>query len=428
VHEDLMKALFLTHNLPERGSYFRAHEIARRLASRGHEVHFGFISEHKKYRPLVRDEAVGHGTLRYIEYPRFTLVNDRQEGWGLFDNFWRVWHVLRGDFDFVYGFSHKPDCILPSLLARPACPRFVLDWSDWWSGPEGLYQACVVPSAGFRALPRPIRAVRRLVFAAEQSWEPRVWRMADAVTLISSEFFRHPVVDRGELQEKAWVMHSGAPLDTIQPMDKIEARRACGLEFPADATVFGYVASFHTDERLLLQAFARVLAELPQAYLVVVGSEFEVVTPELHAATRGHVIHLGRQPFDRMGHYLGAADILLLPLSNIALNRARYPHKLSDYVAAGRPIVACDVGETGRLLRRYRIGFLTEPTAYGLSKGMMAAVGMRAQWPQLGDEVRAAAERYFSWDRLCDGLFDFLSRRLKLDFGTAPPASAAAGD
>ena len=46
-----MQALFLVHNLPERGSYFRALEIARRLAARGHGVELVCISDERKYRP-----------------------------------------------------------------------------------------------------------------------------------------------------------------------------------------------------------------------------------------------------------------------------------------------------------------------------------------------------------------------------------------
>lgn len=410
-----MKALLLTHNLPERGSYFRAKEIALRLAARGHDVDFGFVSERKKYRPDIHEHSAPKGSLRSIEFPYWTFLNDRQEGWSLFDNFWRAWISLRGRYDLVYAFSHKPNCTLPPLLARSKACRFVLDWSDWWSGPEGLYQACVLPSAAFRSLPLPMRLARRAVFALEQWWEPRVWRLADAVTLISSEFYRHPLVDRRELEGKSYVMHSGAPLEAIRPLDRIEARRACALDLPPDTAVFGYVANFHPDERLLLEAFARVVSRHPRVALLIVGSDLESLNPRWHQLVRERIIHVGRQPFEKISLFLGAADILLLPLSDVALNRARYPHKLSDYVAAGRPIVACDVGETGRLLRRYRIGWLTEPTAYAFASAMEAALALRDDWPSLGVQTRQAAERYFCWDRLCEGLFEFLSRQLRID-------------
>ncbi|MCX7963098.1 MAG: glycosyltransferase family 4 protein [Candidatus Sumerlaea chitinivorans] len=411
-----MRALFLTHNLPERGSYFRAWEIARRLAARGHEVDFGHISEHKKYRPHIHELPCERGQLRRIEFPNRTIINERQEGWGIFDLGWRCARVLRHKYDLVYAFSHKPDCLMPALISRVHGTALVLDWSDWWSGPEGLYQFCVLGSAPFRSLPRPIRWARRAVFAVEQVIEPRAWRLADCLTLISHEFLSHPLVERHALWEKSIVLHSGAPLDAIVPQPKGEARQRIGLELPPEAIVLGYVANFHTDEQLLLEAFARALQRHQELYLLVVGSDFESLTPELHEQTRGRIHHMGRRPFNQIGDYLAAADVLLLPLTNIALNRARYPHKLSDYVAAGRPIVACDVGETGRLLKRYQIGMLTEPTARGFAHGIQNMLSARSQWEQMGKDVRRAAEEHFNWDHLCQRLFGFLETRLPLSF------------
>src|SRR5207249_2172066 len=110
-----------------------------------------------------------------------------------------------------------------------------------------------------------------------------------------------------------------------------------------------YVANYHMDERLLLEAFAEVCSKRNEVYLLVAGADFEQSDPALHQRIKANIRHVGRLPFEKIGAFLCAADILLLPLRDIALDRARYPHKLSDYAAAGRPIVACDVGETGRI-------------------------------------------------------------------------------
>jgi glycosyltransferase involved in cell wall biosynthesis len=409
-----MQALFLVHNLPERGSYFRALEIARRLAARGHGVELVCISDERKHRPGLRFEGrAGAGMLRVVETGYRTLFNERQEGWGVFDNGWRAWRALTGGAQLVYGFSHKPDCVIPALAARLRGARVVLDWSDWWAGPEGLYRATVLPSAAFASLPRPIRVARRVVFAADAWLEGRACWLADAVTLISEEYYAHPGAPRG-LRERSLVMHSGAPLDTIRPLDRAEARLACGLEVPAGETVFGYVGNFHPDERMLLEAFALVCDARPDSRLLVVGSDFEALTPELHRRIGPRLRHAGRRPFAEMAQWLGASDILVLPLSDRLLNRARYPHKLSDYVAAGRPIVACDVGETGRLLRRFGCGRLAAPTPEALAAAMIAAADDRLNWSAEGATVRAAAEKHFNWDSLCARLFAFLSQRTGL--------------
>lgn len=425
-----MNALFLVHNLPDRGSYFRALEIARRVALRGHHVQFAYIGNDKKYRPVytpvppdeppIRPPSEGdpRSTREFVspgadsrfvwaEMPYFTLFNDRQEGWSFFDNGFRMRDAWRGRWDLVYGFSHKPDVVLPALAAKARGARLVMDWSDWWGGREGLYRHCVVGANAYQSMPGPLRWGRRAVFGIEEIAEPHVYRAADAVTLIGEEFLRHPRAPKN-LRQKSLVLHSGAPLHEIQPVSTSEARRRVGFQVPQGHVVLGYVANFNADERLLMETFARVCQARPDIHLLIVGADLEKATPEVHHATRGRVHHQGRQPFSRIGDFLGAADILLLPLTNVALNRARYPHKLSDYVAAGRPIIACDVGETGRLLRKYDFGHLAQPNADDFARQILALAGSSENWPALATATRQAAEQHFDWDKLCDKLFGFL--------------------
>lgn len=410
-----MRALFLVHNLPERGSYFRARELAVRLAARGHEVHLVMTSEHRLHRAVthVVPTHLPGVTLVESQSPNRTLFNDKQEGFGLPDNLWRLRHALASRWDLVYAFSHKPDCLLPGLAARSRGARLVVDWADWWGGAEGLYQSCVVNADFFMAMPRPIRAWRRATFAVDGWLEPRAVAAADAVTLISEEFFQHPLAP-DTMAQKALVLHSGAPLDRIVPQPAEAARGALGLKFKDDDVVFGYVANFHTDEDLLLAAFARLVERCPRARLLVVGADFCRMSPAIHAAVSGRITHLGRKPFGEMSTCLAAADVLVLPLTNVALNRARYPHKLSDYVAAGRPLVACDVGETGRLLRRYGFGRLCAATPEAFADAMAHVAADPSRWPSLGAETRAAAEAYFDWDMLAGRLFNFWEERLAL--------------
>ncbi len=410
-----MRALFLLHNHPGKGSWFRALEIARRLARRGHGVEVISTSAWRHYRPTPGAIAAeGAGTVRTTESPCRTLFNERQEGWSLFDNGYRLGRVLTGrPPDLVYAFSHKPCCILPALAARIRGARVVLDWSDWWSGPEGLYADCVVNSDAFRSLAAPIRGWRRATFAADGWLEPRAAGWADAVTLISHEFLKHPAAPAG-LAAKSLVLHSGAPLETIRPMDKDAARAALGLAFPRGTVVFGYMANFHTDERLLLEALAGAVRRGVDARLLVLGAGFEQTDPGIHEVLRDRVHHAGFRPFAEVGRWLAAADALVLPLRDVALNRARYPHKLSDYVAAGRPLVACDVGETGRLLGEYGFGSLCRPDPGALADGLAAMAERREEWGALGAATREAAERHFDWDGLAGRLFAFLGESLSL--------------
>jgi len=402
-----MNALFLVHNHRNRGSYFRALEIAKRFVNHGYRVHFAFTSEIRLYRPAYDGDSFDHLTL--AEMPCFTFFNSHQEGWSLFDAGWRLRDALSRKWDIVYAFSHKPSCLLPALAAKARGARLIMDWADWWGGPEGLYHHSVIPSSPFESLPHTIRFGRRLIFATEASWEGRAYGLADLVTLTSEEFYQHPQAPR-DLKSRSLVIHSGAPLEQISPVDKSSARLAHRLPFPKDAVVLGYVANFHLDEPLLMEAFARACRVNKNLYLLVAGAPLDWTTPEQHTATAGRVHHLGWQPFEHMNTVLGCADILLLPLTDVALNRARYPHKISDYMAAGRPVIASDVGETGRLFRRYNLATLAPPTPEGLSAEILNQAVASTSWETQGRHNRDVAEEYFDWDRVCLNLLNCIGR------------------
>ena len=394
--------------MPNRGSWFRALEIGRRMIRHGHRVTLMATSSQKLYRPEVRVEPDG---LEIMECGNWTLFNDHQEGWGLFDIASRLNRIPDLRPNLVYGFSHKPCCLLPALLARLLGARLVLDWSDWWGGPEGLYKSSVLSSFGFLSLALPVRLARRFVFELEGIWEARCLEVADRVTLISDEFYTHPQVP-SDLYSKALTLYSGSDLNRIVRMEQAQARHALSEELhgiPSDAVILGYLANYNPDEALMLNAFAQICDQRDDVWLLAVGAGFDHTSPEIQERIKHRVRHVGFQPFERVGLFLGASDLLLLPLDNRKLNRARYPHKLSDYVAAGRPIVACDVGMAGQLIHTYNIGFLSSPNSEEFASAINTALSMdRVALDSLGAHVRRMAEEHWDWDVLCDRLFEFL--------------------
>ncbi|NLD61827.1 glycosyltransferase family 4 protein [Candidatus Sumerlaeota bacterium] len=405
-----MKIFVLVHNMPNHGSWFRALEIARRMAQRGHEVTMVGTSAEKYYRPRTRTTP---DNVTIVECGNFAFFNDKQEGWGLFDIFTRLGLILKHRPDFVYAFSHKPCCVLPGLLAKLFGAKLAIDWSDWWGGHEGLFQSYVIPSFAFKSLPRIVRFLRRIVFAIDSYCEPRCLRFANYVTLISQAYYEHPGSPKN-LRDKSIVFYSGSDLVGITPMEKSGARaqlRDVLSGIPQGAFILGYIANFNPDEALMLNAFAKVCAQRNDVWLLAVGAGFEQVTPTIHNAINHRICHVGYRPFEELPQLLGACDILLLPLDDRQLNRARYPHKMSDYVAAGRPIVTCDVGIAGTLMHQYDVKYVCEPNAKAFAETILRVLEHPAELEAVGAANRKTAEAYWDWDRLCDRLFEFFEIR-----------------
>ena len=388
------RTLILNHNLRERGTYFRAWKVARCLAERGHRVTFVTTGE-GWYRPRVRRRQ----HIAVFESPNWSFVHGPDGGWSPLGLFFRLLWVLTHRIDLVYCFSHKPIDQIPARLARRLWGAFwVADWCDLWGGP-GLF-----------ALNRKLRGPARTSRDRFSDWVERLdarlelaaARGCDLLTVISSDLARR-ARKLGVPQRRIHSMVSGADLENIRPLPRTDCRRILGLS--ETATTAGYLASWFPDENLLLDALEHLFAARPEVELIVAGPPFRASAEELRR--RGidrNIRHLGRMPFARIPVFLGAADVLLLPLRNSAFNRSRWPNKIGDYLAAGRPQVASRAGDVGPLMDRHDVGIGTGASAASFAAGVIELVDDPERCARLGRQARRVAERHFAWPKIVDEL------------------------
>lgn len=192
------------------------------------------------------------------------------------------------------------------------------------------------------------------------------------------------------------------------PERRQDARRALGLA--ADAIVFGCVARMtpvkrHVD---LLDAFARVHRDLPQARLVLVGGG--PLLPELKAriATLGidAAVHLlsFRDDVDTL---LPALDVLVLPSSSEGMSNA-----ILEAMACALPVVATAVGGNLHLVQHEVTGMLVPPhDPISLATALQTLAASPLVRRRMGMAARVRIEREFSLDSMVHA-FDQLYRRL----------------
>ena len=95
---------------------------------------------------------------------------------------------------------------------------------------------------------------------------------------------------------------------------------------------------------------------------------------------------------------------MLLPLKDTISNRGRWPSKVNDYLAAGRPIVASAVGDIQELFSQHRIGIAIKDTPEAFSDVINELLSDAFRLDEFGKNARHVAETKFAWPILAQQL------------------------
>ena len=90
-----------------------------------------------------------------------------------------------------------------------------------------------------------------------------------------------------------------------------------------------------------METLDMVAETFQDASIVLFGPLFEPRKEELEslAKKRGNIYYLGSLPYEKLGAYIAALDVSMIPLQMNRLMRMADPNKLYEYAAAEKPIV-----------------------------------------------------------------------------------------
>jgi teichuronic acid biosynthesis glycosyltransferase TuaH len=118
-----------------------------------------------------------------------------------------------------------------------------------------------------------------------------------------------------------------------------------------------------------------------------------------HLLARHNVQWVGSRSFDELPSYLRIMDVGLLPYTDSTFNRASFPLKTLEYLAAGRPVVATNLPAI-EWLDTDLVTTARGPAAFARRT---AEEAITSRSPELVDRRRAFAESH-SWTRRVDQL------------------------
>jgi len=283
---------------------------------------------------------------------------------------------------------------LPGIVAARAAGKRVILQPEVNGEMSGEVYTWGQPFAG-TALDRAVRAgtgVRNLFL-----------RDADAFVAMS-RLIREEFLAAGVPAGKIAHIPHGVDTARFHPASTAERRAArARLGLPADACVIAYTGRLLRGKGLedLLAAFAKVAAEVPSAYLLIVGSgagqalsvEEDLRAIVVREGLGARVTFTGR--LDDVSEALRAADVFAFPSVFEALGIS-----LIEAAATGLPAVGARTGGIVDVIEDGASGWLVDPgDVAALAARLRALVVDAAARARLGARGRAIAEARFDEGR-----------------------------
>jgi len=193
-------------------------------------------------------------------------------------------------------------------------------------------------------------------------------------------------------EELFTVIHSGVNLEPFLQTDKDRERMRKELGIPADAFVIGSVGRLTAvkGQRYLLEAVAKLSGDIPGLFCLLLGDGELREELKARAADLGigeHVLFLGWR--DDVAAVISVFDVFVLPSLNEGMGRV-----IVEAMAAGKPIVASDIGGIRNLIDPQISGILVPPadpeTLTAAIKDLYRDPAQRASMGEAGRQ-RAAA-------------------------------------
>lgn len=183
------------------------------------------------------------------------------------------------------------------------------------------------------------------------------------------------------------------PFDAVSEAAVSAARAQLGLT--PDDFVVSYIGGFSRNRQLLpLIEAARTIPDV-NVFLWGDGHQREAV--EVAVAQVPNVRYLGWLPADQVPLYTRLTDVVyycLRPDYPGAVYNA--PNTLSNAMAAGRPIIANDTGDLGRIVRQTRCGVLVPEVTPEAIRDALKALRDPTLRQQMGKAGRTAAETRYN--------------------------------
>jgi glycosyltransferase involved in cell wall biosynthesis len=177
----------------------------------------------------------------------------------------------------------------------------------------------------------------------------------------------------------------------------------------------GDVDGYINDVKFMVLCLSRV--DFNSCRLVIVGKCKETTGAMLqkYAASLGiapgRIMLQGHVSDARMASMVTQAHALLLPMWDDQRSRARFPNKLGEFLASGRPVITCGVGEISSLLKdKVNAYICTAGDIIGFARNMAEVLRDTEKASSIGKAGRQCASERLNYSSYSDILASLFRR------------------
>jgi glycosyltransferase involved in cell wall biosynthesis len=218
--------------------------------------------------------------------------------------------------------------------------------------------------------------------------------------VVNSPAYREHLRNSGIPATKISVVANGVDVSTSQPgVDGVSFRREHGLNGKFVVMYAGALGPAN-DIECLLRAALRLREDETIVFVIVGGGKEEARLRRRARSMRlDNVRFVSPQPKQLMPEVLGAADVCVATLKNIAMFRMPYPNKVFDYMAAGRPTVLAVDGAIREVMEAANGGLFARPgDDEDVAQAIIKLRDSTKLRRKMAASARAYVERYFNRD------------------------------
>lgn len=235
----------------------------------------------------------------------------------------------------------------------------------------------------------------------------QLYRVCDAIVVHSQDSRQRMAAELGVPDSKLFVIPHGnyAFLVDAEPTSREAARAKLQLEPDAlPVLCFGTIREYKGLQHLI-PAFAKVVAQVPAARLIIAGKPVDVDCAYYEQLIAQHGIAEVTQfrpdyvPMDDVSLYFAAAEVVALPYLNIYQSGA-----LHLAFAAGRPVVATEVGAFPETVEEGQSGYLVPPAdSEALAQALVRLLELPSDAREaMGQHAKHVAETKYNWDAVAE--------------------------